>query len=140
LRARRPLFSNAFTGSLPSSFATLAVYIQSLDLHDNAAPITVPGGVCAKLYYHLHLSGVELACPWPTMSECANFDITTLSGVLLPWRTCANRTLDSCYPLLAPCSMLWSLSLSSEQLSGSVPAWLGSFHGLEMLYVPPLCS
>ena len=139
MRARRWLYSNAFTGSLPSSIASLT-QLNSLDLHANAAPIAVPEGVCAQHYAHLSLSGVELACPWPTMSECAGHDISELSGVLLPWRTCANRTLDSCYPTLAPCSTLWSLALSSGQLSGTVPVWLGSFNGLQMLYVPPLCS
>jgi hypothetical protein len=140
LHARRPLYSNAFTGSLPSSVASLTKLTYGLDLHANAAPIAVPGSVCAQHYNHLSLSGVELACPWPTVSECAGNDISKLSGVLLPWRACTSRTLDSCHSTLAPCSTLWSLSLSSKSLSGTVPAWLGSFHGLQMLYVPSLCS
>ncbi len=138
-RARRKLYSNAFTGSLPLSIASMT-QVSLLDLHANAAPIAVPGSVCAQHYNHMSLSGVELACPWPTVSECAGFDISKLSGVLLPWRTCTDRTLDSCYSTLAPCSTSWLLSLSSNSLSGTVPAWLGSFHGLQMLYVPPLCS
>ncbi len=114
--------------------------LASLDLHANAAPIAVPGGVCARHYAHLSLSDVELACPWPTVMECAGHDISKLPGVLVPWRTCANRSLDSCYATLAPCSTLWSLTLSSEQLSGTVPAWLGSFTGLQMLCVPLPCN
>ena len=140
-RARsRDLHSNAFTGRIPESWASLT-NVKTLDLHINAAPIAVPGPVCSVHHAHLSLAGVELACPWPSSSECGGFDISTLSGVLTPWRTCTNRTLDSCFPTLSACTTLWSLSLPSEKLTGTLPPWLASFGALEtrcvyVVYIP----
>ena len=132
----RSIYANSFTGSIPSSIAPLTK-LTTVNLRSNTAPIAVPGAVCTQHYSHLSVSGVELACPLPAVSACGGKDITALSGVLLPWRTCTGRSLDSCYPSLAACSTLWSLQLSSKSLAGTVPGWLGSFQGLQTLYVPP---
>ena len=113
--------------------------LVKFDLHSNAAPIAVPAVVCEAMQSYLDLTGVELACPWPTVLQCGGFDIGTSSGVLAPWRTCTGgRTLDSCWPSVADCTTLWSLSLQSQQLVGTLPAWIASFAGLQKLCVVPV--